>query len=271
MVPSVTAPRRRATYADLLEVPEHLVAEIIDGELLTSPRPASPHALAASAIGSALFDRFNGPPGGADRPGGWWILFEPELHLGEDVLVPDHAGWRRERMPALPDVVGFTLAPDWVCEVISPSTARIDRGRKLRVYAREQVALHVDDERGVERARDLGQAVRPARMVGAREHRLGARRDDRLRNARVVGRDDDAHEPARAPRALGYVAHHRPPADQRQRLPRQPGGMKARGDDGDGRFHKKTAAGSPAHADLCDARRRRRTDLAPGTGYGPSL
>src|SRR5207244_2858468 len=78
--------------------------------------------------------------GGAVRPGGWWILFEPALHLGEDVLVPDHAGWRRERMPALPDVVGFTLPPDWVCEVISPSTARIDRGRKLRVYAREQVA-----------------------------------------------------------------------------------------------------------------------------------
>src|SRR5437867_8866934 len=140
MVPSVTAPRRRATYADLLEVPEHLVAEIIDGELLTSPRPASPHALAASAIGSALFDRFNGPPGGADRPGGWWILFEPELHLGEDVLVPDHAGWRRERMPLLPDVAAFTLAPDWVCEVISPSTARIDRGRKMRIYAREGVS-----------------------------------------------------------------------------------------------------------------------------------
>src|SRR5437867_12251474 len=140
MVPSVTAPRRRATYADLLAVPEHLVAEIIDGELLTSPRPASPHALAASAIGSALFDRFNGPPGGANRPGGWWILFEPELHLGEDVLVPDHAGWRRERMPLLPDVAAFTLAPDWVCEVISPSTARIDRGRKMRIYAREGVS-----------------------------------------------------------------------------------------------------------------------------------
>src|SRR5206468_5389286 len=138
--PAVTAPRRRATYADLLEVPEHLVAEIIDGELFTSPRPASPHPLAASAIGSALFDRFNGPPGGADAPGGWWILDEPELHLGDDVLVPDLAGWRRERMPVLPDVVGFTLAPDWVCEVISPSTAHIDRGRKLRVYAREQVA-----------------------------------------------------------------------------------------------------------------------------------
>src|SRR2546427_8701561 len=139
MVPSVTAPRRRATYADLLAVPEHLVAEIIDGELLTSPRPASPHALAASAIGSVLFDRFNGPPGGADAPGGWWILYEPELHFGEDVLVPGLTGWRRERMPAFPNVAAFELAPDWVCEVISPSTARIDRGRKLAVYARENV------------------------------------------------------------------------------------------------------------------------------------
>src|SRR5437899_8974257 len=139
MVPCVTAPRRRATYADLLAVPEHLVAEIIDGELLTSPRPASPHALAASAIGSALFDRFNGPPGGANRPGGWWILFEPELHLGEDVLVPDHAGWRRERMATLRNVAAFTQAPDWVGEVVSPATAAIDRGRKLHIYAREGV------------------------------------------------------------------------------------------------------------------------------------
>ncbi|HJQ84425.1 MAG TPA: Uma2 family endonuclease [Candidatus Binatia bacterium] len=140
IVPAVSAPRRRATYADLLEVPEHLVAEIIDGELITSPRPASPHALAATAIGSALFDRFNGPPGSGDAPGGWWILAEPELHFGEDVLVPDLAGWRRERMPTFPDVAAFTLAPDWACEVISPSTARIDRGRKLRIYARERVA-----------------------------------------------------------------------------------------------------------------------------------
>src|SRR5437667_6517507 len=139
MVPSVTAPRRRATYADLLEVPEHLVAEIIDGELITSPRPASPHALAASAIGSVLFDRFNQPPGSGDAPGGWWILYEPELHFGEDVLVPDLAGWRRERMPVFPSVAAFELAPDWVCEVLSPSTARIDRARKLHVYAREGV------------------------------------------------------------------------------------------------------------------------------------
>ncbi len=139
-VVGVSAPRRRATYADLLEVPEHLVAEIIDGDLITSPRPASAHALAAAALGSVVFDRFNGPPGGAGAPGGWWILYEPELHFGDDVLVPDLAGWRRERMPTFPNVAAFELAPDWVCEVISPSTARIDRGRKLRVYARERVA-----------------------------------------------------------------------------------------------------------------------------------
>ncbi len=132
--------KRRATYDDLRKVPEYLVAEIIDGELVTTPRRASPHALAASGVGSVLFDRFNGPPGGGDAPGGWWILDEPELHFRDDVLVPDVAGWRRERMPVLRDVPGFTLAPDWVCEVLSPSTAKIDRTRKLWIYAREQVA-----------------------------------------------------------------------------------------------------------------------------------
>ena len=140
MVPSVSTARRRATYADLLEVPEHLVAEILDGELVTSPRPASPHALAASAIGIDVGGAFGRPPGGAEAPGGWWIIDEPELHLGEDVLVPDLAGWRRTRMAVYPDVPAFTLAPDWVCEVVSPSTARIDRGRKLRIYPRERVA-----------------------------------------------------------------------------------------------------------------------------------
>lgn len=131
--------RKKATYADLVAVPEFLVAEIIGGELYTSPRPASPHALAASAIGSVLFDRFNGPRDGREAPGGWWILDEPELHFGDDVLVPDVAGWRRERMPKLPKNAAFTLPPDWVCEVISPSTGRLDRVRKMPVYAREQV------------------------------------------------------------------------------------------------------------------------------------
>ncbi len=130
---------RRATYDDLIAVPDHLVAEIIDGELFTSPRPASPHARAGMAIGHDLFGGFDGPPGGPASPGGWWILAEPELHLGPDVLVPDVAGWRIERMPAIPKVVGFTLAPDWVCEVISPSTGRLDRVRKMPVYARSGV------------------------------------------------------------------------------------------------------------------------------------
>ncbi len=138
-VEPVTSVRRRATYEDLLAVPEHLVAEIIDGELITSPRPAPRHAVACSAIVGQLNGPLNGPPGGLASPGGWWILFEPELHLGDDVLVPDVAGWRRERMPSVPDVAFFPVAPDWVCEVISPSSGRLDRVRKMPVYAREGV------------------------------------------------------------------------------------------------------------------------------------
>lgn len=129
---------RNATYEDLLQVPDNLIAEILGGELITSPRPASAHALAAWAIGqdAGLFAR---RPGGGG-PGGWWILFEPELHLGPDILVPDLAGWRRERMPVLRDVPYFELAPDWVCEVLSTSTARVDRVRKKPIYAREGVS-----------------------------------------------------------------------------------------------------------------------------------
>ena len=135
----MSAPKRRATYEDLMQVPDHLVAEIIDGELITSPRPATPHARAHSVIGQDLspFDRRPGSPGG---PGGWWLLDEPELHFGDDVVVPDHAGWRRERMPELPHTAYFTLAPDWICEVASPSTAGLDRGEKMPLYAREKVA-----------------------------------------------------------------------------------------------------------------------------------
>jgi Uma2 family endonuclease len=132
-------PREKATYEDLMAVPDPLVAEILDGELVTHPRPASPHALAGSAITSDLFGRFSGPPNGPDVAGGWWILFEPELHLGEDVLVPDVAGWRRERMAQLPDVAAFTLCPDWVCEIVSPFTARADRVWKMPIYLRDGV------------------------------------------------------------------------------------------------------------------------------------
>ena len=127
-------PERPATYEDLLRVPPHLVAEIIDGELITSPRPTSRHAGAATSLGGFVINPFRHGQGG---PGGWMILHEPELHLGEDVLVPDLAGWRRERMPEMPDVPFFTLAPDWVCEVLSPSTSATDRARKLPIYARD--------------------------------------------------------------------------------------------------------------------------------------
>lgn len=130
---------RRATYADLEAVPDNLVAEIIDGTLYTSPRPAAPHAIAATALGGDLFGAFHRGRGG---PGGWVILFEPELHLGPepDVLVPDLAGWRRARMPEIPDVPAFTLAPDWICEVLSPSTAALARVHKMPVYARARLA-----------------------------------------------------------------------------------------------------------------------------------
>lgn len=131
---------RQATYDDIINAPENMVAEIVDGELYTSPRPASPHAVAGSVIGGDLLGSFHWPPGGPKGPGGWWILYESELHFARNVLVPDLAGWRRERMPAVPNTPAFTLAPDWVCEVVSPHTARLDRVRKMPVYATEGVA-----------------------------------------------------------------------------------------------------------------------------------
>ena len=131
--------RRPARYDELLMVPDTKVAEIIDGELIVSPRPASPHAYAATVMGADLIGGFHRPPGDPLGPGGWWLLDEPELHFVDDVVVPDQAGWRRSHMPAVPNVAAFTQAPDWVCEVISPSTGRIDRSRKMRIYAREGV------------------------------------------------------------------------------------------------------------------------------------
>jgi Uma2 family endonuclease len=137
-VAPVAEPRRRATYDDVLAAPENKVAEILDGELFLSPRPASPHARASSRLGAVL-DAFDGDPRGPAQPGGWLVLDEPELHLGADVVVPDIAGWRRERMPRIPDAPWLELAPDWLCETLSPSTARLDRTRKLTIYAREGV------------------------------------------------------------------------------------------------------------------------------------
>ncbi len=130
--------KRPATYEDIEALPPGWVGEIIDDELWAFPRPASWHGWAASRLGVML----GGFCVGQGGPGGWWIIDEPELHFGRQVLVPDLAGWRQERAPGLleREVPFFELAPDWVCEVLSPSTARLDRGRKLSVYYQEGVS-----------------------------------------------------------------------------------------------------------------------------------
>jgi len=129
--------RRYATYEDVLAAPPHMIAEVIGGELRLQPRPAKPHAAAATALGADLIHPFSRGRGG---PGGWIILDEPELHLRADILVPDLAGWRRTRMPTIvADEPFFTLAPDWIAEVLSPSTGKYDRTDKLAIYCRERV------------------------------------------------------------------------------------------------------------------------------------
>lgn len=127
--------KKRATYQDLLEVPDQLVAEIVEGELNASPRPTLRHRNVSSVLMAELGGPFRRGRGG---PGGWVILVEPEIHLQDDVLVPDLAGWRRDRMPVVEGAFA-TIAPDWVCEVLSPGTARLDRARKMPVYLREGV------------------------------------------------------------------------------------------------------------------------------------
>jgi Uma2 family endonuclease len=121
---------RKATYEDLCALPENVVGEIINGELIATPRPSYRHGNAASALAE-----LRGPyQYGRGGPGGWWIVIEPEVHFGQHVLVPDLAGWRRTRMPALPEGNWTDITPDWVCEVVSPNTARMDRVRKMPVY-----------------------------------------------------------------------------------------------------------------------------------------
>ena len=177
--------KRGANYADLVAVPDNFVAEIIAGELYASPRPSPPHAHAASVLGIELGGPFHR---GRSGPGGWMLLDEPELHFGDDVLVPDIAGWRRERMPALPNTAYFTLAPDWLCEVLSPSTETIDRTRKLAIYAAQVVGhvwlvtplletlevLRLESQRWSLLATHEGNAKRRAEPFDAIELELGA-------------------------------------------------------------------------------------------------
>jgi Uma2 family endonuclease len=128
--------QKRATYQDVLDAPPNKVAEVVNGELHLSPRPAVPHALVASAINVEIGGPFGHARGG---PGGWIILLEPELHLEEDIVVPDLGGWRRERMPTGSRDAYLILAPDWACEILSRSTRRLDRSGKLPIYGREGV------------------------------------------------------------------------------------------------------------------------------------
>ncbi len=128
---------RAATYEDLRNLPAHVVGEIVFGVLHASPRPAPKHARASSVLGSELGAPFDRGRGG---PGGWVILDEPELHLAEHVLVPDLAGWRRERVSEFPvDKAYIEIAPDWVCEVLSPRTTALDRGDKRKVFEAQGV------------------------------------------------------------------------------------------------------------------------------------
>lgn len=128
--------RRSATHEDLLALPDHVVGELIAGEISVSPRPAGPHGYAAHKLGASLDGPFNDGDGG---PGGWVFIPEPELHLGADIVVPDLAGWRTSRLSGPPVEAFFTVSPDWVCEILSPGTTRIDRVRKPPVYAHHQV------------------------------------------------------------------------------------------------------------------------------------
>ena len=126
-------------YKELCNLPDNVVGEIINKELVVMPRPAPKHARASSALGGLLSGPFDLGHGGL---GGWWILDEPELRFPDDVVVPDIAGWKKERMPKLPEKTQFELSPDWVCEVLSPSTASYDKISKLQIYAKNKVPYY---------------------------------------------------------------------------------------------------------------------------------
>jgi Uma2 family endonuclease len=129
----------KTLYEAIEALPEGVTGEILHGQLHTQPRPAMRHAAAASNLVTELIGPYSRGRGG---PGGWWIIVEPELHFVRDteVLVPDLAGWRRERMPELPPDQRCESVPDWICEILSPSTRSKDREIKMPLYARYGVA-----------------------------------------------------------------------------------------------------------------------------------
>jgi Uma2 family endonuclease len=133
-------PRNKpATLADLDALPPGVVGEIIEGVLYTMTKPRAPHQRTTRTIGGRIGDPFDHGRGG---PGGWWILTEPGIEFPDDTkeLSPDVAGWRRERLPRLPRKAPIRVVPDWVCEILSPTTRRHDLLRKLPYYAKVGVS-----------------------------------------------------------------------------------------------------------------------------------
>ncbi len=132
------AAKKQASYDDLFSLPDNMVGEIIDGELIATPRPSRRHGVAASVLGYEL-----GPPyqlGRGGGPGGWIIIDEPEISLGAHILVPDLAGWRSERFLASEQTNWISVSPDWVCEILSPKTVGLDKVRKMPIYAQHGIA-----------------------------------------------------------------------------------------------------------------------------------
>lgn len=128
--------KQKATYNDLYNVPDNMTGEIIDGELHAMPRPSPKHAKVISDLGVIIGGPYRFGRGG---PGGWIILYEPELQLGEHTLVPDLAGWKKERFPSSVTTNWIGVSPDWICEVLSPSTIRLDKTKKMPIYAKHNV------------------------------------------------------------------------------------------------------------------------------------
>lgn len=128
--------KRYATYEDLYTIPENAIGEIIEGDLYTHPRPARGHVWISSRLGHKIGPPYDFGDGG---PGGWVILDEPEIGLGGSILVPDLTGWRKERFPREEETNWISVAPDWVCEILSPSTVQVDLIRKMPIYAESDV------------------------------------------------------------------------------------------------------------------------------------
>ncbi len=127
--------KKQACYEDLCRLPENMIGEIIEGELYATPRPSFRHSNVAAGLAEIRIS-YQYKRGG---PGGWMILIEPEIQLGKSILVPDLAGWQKERLPCPPETNWTPVVPDWICEILSPGSIRIDRIKKMNIYSRHAV------------------------------------------------------------------------------------------------------------------------------------